>query len=320
MYSDEDDLAGGEDLGLDQVAAHDLAGGFRGEDVQVRVDRARLGRHEVALQAEQVERPLDLVHRHPRLGDGQAGAGLDVAELDVPDRADRRDDGAVLQPDHAGEAQQLVHEVRAREDADDEAPALPALPVRQLVHAYTSAARRRAVSTPGLDGVVEGAAVADRDAAPRHAVPRQHLVDAGADQVLELLLHGRLDLDLQAIGRLDLHHQVARLHRAGRGLPRDVHGYVCPIPFSRASRAQIAAPSGERRNSSVGGGHHRGDGVEIAPRQRLADTRRADEPVGSGRPRDLHKLDSVVRQHLGHRARCTPLSWRSRARGPRNGG
>ena len=52
-------LAGGEDLGLEEVAAHHLAGGLRAEDVQVRVDAAARARDEVPLDAEQVERPLD---------------------------------------------------------------------------------------------------------------------------------------------------------------------------------------------------------------------------------------------------------------------
>ena len=112
-----------------QVAADRLAGRLRREDVQVRVHLAGLGRHEVALEAEQVERTLEPVHRHARLGDRQARARLDVAELDVAHRADGRHDGAVAQFHGAREAQQLVDQLRARQDADDEAPPLAAFPV-----------------------------------------------------------------------------------------------------------------------------------------------------------------------------------------------
>src|SRR5450759_4394761 len=79
----EDDLARGEDLGLEQVAADRIARGFRREDVEVRVDLAGVVGHEVPLEAQQVEWPVDAVHGHPRLGDRHMRDRLDVAEINA---------------------------------------------------------------------------------------------------------------------------------------------------------------------------------------------------------------------------------------------
>jgi hypothetical protein len=145
----QDDLAGCEDLGLDQVPADHLARRLRSEDVQVGVHAPGFGRHQVALEAEQVQRPLDPVDGHARLGDRQTGAGLDIAELDVAHRSDRRDDRAVLEADVTGEEQQLLDQLRPWPDADDEPAALPAFLEGEFVHVPTPPRPAEGPSRPG---------------------------------------------------------------------------------------------------------------------------------------------------------------------------
>src|SRR5919198_1111252 len=87
---------------------------------------------------------------------------------------------------------------------------------------FSGGARERRLEAR-LDRVIERAAVAHAHLAGRVAMRGEDRLDLLADEVLELPLHGRLDLDGEPAGGLDEDQEVARLDRAGLGLPGDAH-------------------------------------------------------------------------------------------------